>query len=342
MAFATLLGGSPASAAFPGSNGMIAFGSERDGVTNREIYAMGPDGSTQTNLTNNAAFDDEPAWSPDGAKIAFSSSRDGNSEVYAMDVDGANVVRLTTNVSFDGRPAWSPDGTQIAFASNRTSNFEIFVMNADGSSQTNITNNAGLDDQPAWSPDGTKIAFASSRDGDMEVFSMNANGSSQTNLTNNAAYSDQAPNWSPDGTKIVFQSNQDGEGDDEIYSMFANGSSPTRITFDVVSEGSPVWSPDGAKIAFSKFTTNHDIFVMDANGSNQQQLTTASATDTVADWQAGAAVGGMTELADPLLNESSGSAATFIAVVAFAAMTGLTAMRLRRPGAVQEPRCRTN
>ena len=71
---------------------------------------MDADGSNQTRLTNNPASDAQPAWSPDGTKIAFNSDRDGNFEVYVMDADGSNQTRLTNNPADDGGPAWSPDG----------------------------------------------------------------------------------------------------------------------------------------------------------------------------------------------------------------------------------------
>ena len=102
----TALLGLPATAhaAFPGLNGKIAFHSDRDG--NFEVYAMNADGSSQTDLTNNPALDQAPAWSPDGTKIVFSSRRDGNTELYTMAADGSGVVRLTNNVNFDNSPAW--------------------------------------------------------------------------------------------------------------------------------------------------------------------------------------------------------------------------------------------
>ena len=141
----------PGYASFPGVNGKIVFFSDRDG--NAEIYVMNADGSSQTNLTNNPAADDEfPAWSPDGSKIAFTSRRDGNAEIYVMNADGSSQTRLTNNPAADYLPAWSPDGSKIAFASSRDGNAEIYVMNADGSSQTRLTNNGALDWSPDWQP----------------------------------------------------------------------------------------------------------------------------------------------------------------------------------------------
>ena len=98
--------GAPATAGatVPGANGKLAFSSTRDG--NLEIHTMNADGSGETNLTQNAAWDDGPAWSPDGQKLAFRSDRDGNGEVYRMDPDGSNQTNLTQNAAEDGNPAW--------------------------------------------------------------------------------------------------------------------------------------------------------------------------------------------------------------------------------------------
>ena len=101
-----VLGAQAAGAAFPGQNGKIAFTSERDG--NQEVYVMDPDGQNQTNLSNNARADFQPAFSADGTKIAFRSTRHGNFELYAMDADGQNQSRLTNNAAIDDNPDWGP------------------------------------------------------------------------------------------------------------------------------------------------------------------------------------------------------------------------------------------
>jgi dipeptidyl aminopeptidase/acylaminoacyl peptidase len=181
-------------AAFPGTNGKIAFDSQRDG--NLEVYVMNPDGSGQTNLTNNPAQDGYTSWSPSGTEIAFMSDRDGNPEIYVMNTDGSGQTNLSNNAAQDHFPAWSPDGTKIAFTSTRDGNFEVHVMNADGSEQTNLTNDPASESSANWSPDGTMIVFDSNRDGNSEIYVMNADGTGQTNLSNNPA-GDDTPDWQP-------------------------------------------------------------------------------------------------------------------------------------------------
>jgi len=98
--------------------------------------------------------DFHPSWSPDGSRIAFISSRDGNYEIYVMDADGSNQQCLTDNPANDWYPSWSPDGSRIVFTSDRDDNrnIEIYVMDTDGSNQQRLSNHPTVDGDPSHSP----------------------------------------------------------------------------------------------------------------------------------------------------------------------------------------------
>ena len=207
------------------------------------LFVMGADGSNATQLTFGDSVDSyQPAWSPDGTKIAFGSNKDGNGEIYLMDPNGTNIVRLTNDPAEDGQPVWSPDGAKIAFATIRDGNNEIYVMSANGSGPVNLTNHAGSDLAPAWSPDGTKIAFQSDRETNVAVWVMNADGSNPVRLTDPVAPSG-APSWSPDGTRILYEQIGSGVQRAAIWVMNADGSGKIQITNGHQSDGFPRWRP---------------------------------------------------------------------------------------------------
>jgi Tol biopolymer transport system component len=208
-------------------------------------------------VTFSNAFDGDPTWSPDGRKLAFESTRDGNSDIYVIGVDGSDETRLTTDRAFDADPAWSPDGTRIAFTSTRDGNKEIYGMNADGSNPRRLTNDGGavanidadaVDQDPAWSPDGRRIAFESNRDRNYEIYVVNADGSGLERLTNHPAQ-DALPAWSPDGTRIAFRSDRGGKENVDIWTMRPDGHGLVHVTHRSGLESLPSWQPLGPRPA---------------------------------------------------------------------------------------------
>ncbi len=268
----------------------IVFASDRDG--NAEIYSCNPDGSNISRLTNNAAMDDEPAWSPDGSHIAFVSDRTGHSEIYIMNADGSNVVRKTFSESYSHNPTWSPDGTRIAYYSVPGNNDRsgIWVVDTGGTSgpPSLLYETYGDGIQPSWSPDDTKLALAF--DGGVigdEIFTINADGTNLTELTGGNQFVYKSPRWSPGGTKIAMMITQwpgDPYYNTKIGVMNSDGSGITQIISEGIGKTKISWSPDGTKIAYTSLfeSRRDDISWVSANGSASGTIVTNGWN---ADWQ---------------------------------------------------------
>jgi Tol biopolymer transport system component len=207
-----------------------------------EIYTSQPDGSDLQQLTHSPGYDAEATLSPDGTRIVFTSTRDGDIDIYTMNVDGSDVRRLTSAVGYDGGPFFSPDGSQIVYrawhpedqqgtddflallADNlvRPSRMEIWVMDADGSNQRQVTSLGGASFAPYFHPDGERIIFASNhvdpRSRNFDLYVIGVDGTGLRQVTTSPEF-DGFPMFSPDGTKLVFASNRYGatEGDTNIF-----------------------------------------------------------------------------------------------------------------------------
>lgn len=284
---ATLLSPPHADATVPGTNGKIAFASFRDG--DMEIYSMNSDGTDQTNLTNSQAEDDNPAWSPDGSKVAFDRCQglgcsSAEYDIYVMAGDGSDVTDLTNALGSDTDPTWSPGSAEIAFVGFRSgdANFQIYRMNANGTGQVNLTNDSFENIEPSWSPDGTKIAFSSFRPNNWEIVVLDLKSGFITNLSNHSAI-DTSPAWSPDGTKIAFI-RYDGNNP-VVYYMNADGTGLTWVADHIVVDGDPAWSPDGTKITWeAESGAGVQIYVKDVGGAEETLLTTQGSNFNP-DWQ---------------------------------------------------------
>lgn len=239
-----------ASAAFPGKNGKIVFGSEHAGED--EIWLMDADGSNRFNLTRHdgrKTSDIDPRWSPDGHRIVFASDRTGSMQVWVMNANGTSPTQLTNLPDRNRFPAFTADGKQIVFQSVVAGNFEIYRMNADGSGVTNLTNDAGVDWAPATSSRGKKVVFTSERDGNGHLYIWSPD-EALVRVTNTAGY-DYFGNWSPKGNDLVFI-REDSSGENDIFLVHTDGTGERRLTNTPgVTEFFPAFSPDGKKITFT-------------------------------------------------------------------------------------------
>ena len=244
-----------------------------------EIFVMNEDGTGITSISNSRGRDEEPAWSPDGKKIAFVSNRNGNYEVYIMNADGSNQTRLTNKPEDDHYPAWSPDGKQIIFSSLDNAHDDLYVIDVNGVNLTRLTDSPDVNERyPDWSPDGRTIVFSSFGGGDSGIFMMDSDGS---NVRLVMAGPLHYPKWSTDGTQIAF----DGEPAGckfEIYIMDADGSNMREITNHPAGCGGynkhPSWSPDGKKIVYwssdrDPEKNSENIYIINIDSSDETALT---------------------------------------------------------------------
>lgn len=145
----------------------------------------------------------DPAISPDGSRVAFVSTRDGNPEIYVMDADGANLTRVTNDPQPDGRPVFTADGSGLVFQAQRIVQgkpfLEIYTAALDGSGLKALTTDS-LNQTPTVSPDGATIAFASTRNKNSDIWLMGKDGANQRNFTKSPQQSESEPHFLRDGS----------------------------------------------------------------------------------------------------------------------------------------------
>lgn len=207
-----------------------------------------------------------------------------------MNRDGSDVVRLTNTPAQESYPFWSSDGTKIVFCSKRDDGrtYEVYLMNGDGTDQTRITNNSVSEEWAYLSPDMQKIVYAVGPFPRYSLYAMNADGSDQHQIFSSDK-SAALPKWSRDGRTIACNHATLSAGNivGDICLMNHDGSDIRQITQsgpNFVSE-SPYWSPDGSRIVFqSNRTGNFQIYMMNADGSDQVRLTNHRGNDYWPSW----------------------------------------------------------
>jgi TolB protein len=223
-----------------------------DDAGNSDIHVVSSAGDGMVRLVDHGPKDADPAWSPDGSRISFTSDAGGGPSIHVMSASGTGVTRLTDPGFASYRPAWSPDGTRIVYVSERDGNAELYVMNADGTNPTRLTNHSARDTDPDWSPDGSTIAFSSDRDGNAEVYTLHLETRAVRRVTRTQTWAGH-PAWSPDGTRIAFARAECAfYWSYGCYNEVVVSDAAGSVQHEVARGEDPAWSPDGSRLAVTR------------------------------------------------------------------------------------------
>lgn len=267
------------------SNYKIAYIAEQ-GSSGRDIILM----DTKGNQDKNFKSPDLPGKyfngitsSQNGKRLAFMRDIEGidSYSLWRMNWDGSGLKRLTQKGKRGLFPSMSDDGSKIVFTRKDRGVWEIFTIGFDGNGLEKVTNFRESKKRPgwgayaSWSPDGKQIVYSIRFQGGngSEIYLMDANGQNTKQLTDNN-YTDNSPDFSPDGKYIAYNSLANGTTRETILLDVKSGE--RKGLGNVASGFGLQWSPDGKQIAYSgTIGSKSDIFIMNADGSNQKRLTSA-------------------------------------------------------------------
>jgi TolB protein len=251
---------------------------------------------TDRQLTSGKSINTQPAWSPDGKRIAFTSSRSGLTKIFVMNRDGSDQQRLTRDERIESSPSWSPDGKSLALFSRDPASgaVELRIVDIATGATASVAGN-GLDkgpEAPAWSADSRRITFMGFNEtGKSDVWVVERDGSDARAVSTQVSKRSKAqPALSPDGSKIAYVADLRGAMAIMVTDL-ASGRTTNLTDGIVASHESPRWSQDGKRLLFASTRddpqgTRADIFVMNADGSEVRNLSRHPHEDFNAQWMA--------------------------------------------------------
>ncbi len=249
---------------------LILFVSDRAG--SNDIYSMLSDGTRQTKLTSSSAADNSPSRARNGARIAFSSERDGNPEIYTMDLSGdtSRLLRLTADMDLslpdDITPTFSPNGSKIAWVSTRGGASNVWTMDSTGANQVQFTTEGNIS-SPAYSSNGSEIAYSVVRGGAAVIVAKNVATGSERVLVQ-GAFDTLAPRYSANGTQLVFTQRASGSSDQGTLRVL-------NLASGVISDG-PSTGSGGSFALTGSFSPDSSRLAFETSGSPAPQIAVSS------------------------------------------------------------------
>jgi Tol biopolymer transport system component len=300
----------------PENIGKIVFASNPADTPNADydLFTINPDGTGKTQLTHFGKYINDPVWSPEHSRIAYSALAEGNQDkIFIMTADGSETRQLTFGASRDKFPTWSPDGKQIAYISYIDGTPNLFVMDTRGQNVKQLTFATGKNTVlwPSWSPVSDMIAFSFNKAGEdvdfrLHIIKSDGTGEKEILSSSDPDLSDHEPGWSPDGKKMYFLSNRTSQMEiwkldyDKWEQDIAENKNidKTDIGLKQVSklasvnvnpDHRPRVSPDGKKIVFYGVGSDwnnigSNLYTINTDGTNLTNITKSKDNDEWPDW----------------------------------------------------------
>lgn len=255
----------------------------QSGASSASLRVVGADGSRDHTILNDPTRDGRdlaispPAWRPAITSPATPTARAAEQPTPTPKPIASPTARTIADLGLSPTPCPPLSYPYISE--------DIYVMNADGTGQRRLTSEQVMVAQsPVWSPDRKLILFTADVDQQPGIFVMRPDGSGLRRLIGRLPGGYQSPVWSPDGKEIAFGQDLPLPDGYVIEVMNADGSNVRRLTHTGQDER-PAWSPDGKQLAFTSHRDGNDeVYVMNADGSDQQNITRSPARDDVAGW----------------------------------------------------------
>jgi len=263
-----------------GSGGTVAFAMRHNG--NSDLYLLTQNDGRLLRLTYDPAEDRDPAWSPDGRWLAFTSHRAKGWDLYLLEVASSTVLRLTRTPHYEAGPSWSPDSRWLAYEQYEDGNLDIHIIKVDGEENHRLTTHEAPDYAPAWSPDGRHIVFTSFREGNKDLYLIALDDGTVVNLTNTPDKDEDFAAWSPNGDYLAYSSGV--AGDESIWLLPFDREALVEGRLHPIlfgTGGQPTWGPDGRALAFVFRQMNTSYLVAESTSGWARAQEGHSTTDWI-------------------------------------------------------------
>lgn len=210
-----------------------------------------------------------PAWSPDGAKLAYVSFEQGNSAIYMQEVATGARELVSGASGINGAPAFSPDGRYLAMTLSSGGNPEVYVRELQSGVSRRLTSHWAIDTEPVWAPDGKTVYFTSDRGGRPQIYSVPAGGGEAVRVTREGEYNARAT-VAPDGRSIAVAHGRDNQYRIAVWDL---ASGRLRVLTPGVLDESPSFAPNGSMILYATREGARGVLAaVSADGNVRQRL----------------------------------------------------------------------